>query len=146
MAKMTAGTYFIGDPCYCFSRDSWLKLIDMTGCFDNGDHVEFNQLGNVVAFGRTDHGDGTYLDQFGHQYSVDAGLLGAVPINLNEEMYDDLNELGKVFTFEEEWEFDADDGLFNFGGKIIIDTTHEDWDESDWDESEDQEDWDDEDN
>ena len=72
--NIPAGTYYIGDPCYVFGRDSWLKLIELTDCFEIP-NVEFQDK-PVIAFG-TKSGDGVY-----NGFCVDSGLIGIVDIRL----------------------------------------------------------------
>lgn len=126
MTKMPAGTYFIGDPCYCFN-DSWDKLLKLTNYFQNGEVIDYN--GSKLAYGRTAYGDGTYYDGFGHEYRVFAHLLGAVLLEVADNN-EDLQRLGRIHQFTEEWIFDAFDGYFKFGKDIEIPTTgYEDDDE-----------------
>jgi len=91
--------------------------------------------------GSTAHGDGTYNDQFGNEYPVDAGLIGIMPIEMcdfgdirweNGNWIDEQGltypdgknfefKPGNVVTFETGFPVYYMDGVFEFGN-IIIDT------------------------
>lgn len=97
---MPAGTYYVGDPCYAI-RDKWDSLLNHTECnfFEaggNGAALIFEGH-PVCAFG-TAYGDGTYRDDNGNRYGVDAGLLGVVAAELvdNERAW----ELGRKVEFK----------------------------------------------
>ena len=107
-APLAAGTYLIGDPCYAFDNDDpngdlWNKWLD--ACWEGLDadrtQIMYGRVSTyLIAASGTEHGDGTYYDQDGFEYSVDAGLLGAVPVSalhstypkLARKNYDDLQE------------------------------------------------------
>ncbi len=118
--KLPAGTYFIGDPCYCFD-DSWRELLDHTDFFESG-ISEFK--GGFVAAEGTAWGDGTYRGSDGRDYDVDAGMIGAVSVNLYEAQ-ESMNYRG-VFKveFEEDFEVYSEDGVIHIG-HIAIDTDPE---------------------
>lgn len=119
-----AGTYYIGDPCYIFGP-SWTKiLIENNFFYDEVQSVN----GIPVLAGSTYDGDGTYADNLGRKYSVDAGLIGIVPIELldldkiksvEEIMADDT--IGHIFTFAIDFNVYIKDGVFKFYN-ILIDT------------------------
>lgn len=129
-ATMPSGTYFIGDPCYILQNadaitdnDEWGKIVDML--FDkDGHHIDgqFEWKGRKIYIAGTAYGDGLYTDQENHRYSVDAGLLGAIPIefclpgNLKE-----LKRLGQIVMFVSPFICDMKDGNMTFG-HIKIDT------------------------
>lgn len=109
MNILPAGVYFVGDPCYVFSneirnKDRWSDLLDVADYFDSGDVVEFE--GHKLFAAPTMWGDGVYSDQMWNKYSVDAGLIGAVPQalwDISEEEQKDLHRLGKVVKFEHDF-------------------------------------------
>ena len=92
-APLAAGTYLVGDPCYAFSNaldQNWQDWLA-----DAWKDVDANRVRildgrvngmRVVASG-TAYGDGTYHDQDGFAYMVDAGLLGAVHIGFIANLY-----------------------------------------------------------
>lgn len=92
-APLPAGTYLVGDPCYAFDtslRQNWLDWLA-----DAWKDVDARRLtildgrvkGMRVVASRTADGDGDCIDQDGHIYGVDAGLLGAVPVELLATIY-----------------------------------------------------------
>lgn len=136
-----AGKYYIGDPCYVFSCESWSKLCDETDCFENGeDHPHlFSHRGHKFFGASTAHGDGTFYDSDGYQYGVDAGMLGIVPLALVElegESIEDIekHKLGRIQEFKEDFEVGVNESHTFLFGDIIIDTDDdaEDYGEDDY--------------
>lgn len=84
---MRPGTYLVGDLCYVM-HPQWKEVCGlMFACDDNRVlHGEFN-LANGVRFSvqSTAYGDGTYYDDEGREYPVDAGLIGCIRV---EDVYD----------------------------------------------------------
>lgn len=134
------GTYYIGDPCYPFPHDntnlwdSWCKIL-----MNGGDRVAdwrkvFEFRGHKVATDSTAEGDGVYCDQFGHDYPVDSGSLGILPIDLirpfSKYTDESLMDLGNIVTFDEPFVVTLDHGIFHFG-HITIDTVPRRDDEDD---------------
>ena len=76
---MPAGKYYVGDLCYVM-HDEWDEACSLffQGRKDNGcNEGEFNlRDGRRFVSYSTKWGDGTYKDQFGKQYGVDAGIIG----------------------------------------------------------------------
>lgn len=93
-APLPAGVYLVSDPCYLFSnnkredgRDLWAEWLN--AAWEDVDANLVRILDATVSFGDqtfrvassgTAYGDGVYEDQHGHSYSVDAGEIGAVPL------------------------------------------------------------------
>ena len=75
---LPAGTYVITDPCYVIER--WDKAIADTNCFDDTGVFQMDGY-NYCGIG-TMYGDGLYYDNYGIEYPVDAGLIGAVSVEL----------------------------------------------------------------
>lgn len=115
-----AGKYYIGDPCYVFSREDWDELGDQTDWFNKTNLVEFR--GHTLFAAHTAYGDGSYEDNEGYVYPVDAGLIGIVPIELVSKP--EGLESGRVKEFETEFSVATDIGLFAFD-RIVIDTRGE---------------------
>lgn len=112
--EMPAGTYYVGDPCYVFS-ESWKILGEQTDWFQDNPVGELNGC-KMLAF-HTLYGDGCYVDQNHREYSVDAGLLGVVPKEMIECLYD---EDEKLVTFDEPFLcVDCGDGFLIFGNIVI---------------------------
>lgn len=112
-----AGTYYIGDPCYAFD-ESWGKILDDNNFFEKHDQ-QIN--GVAVLCGSTAYGDGTYKDQFGNEYPVDAGLIGILPVELLDIDKVIRSHCGRVWIFPEAFEVYIHKGRFSFG-HVAIDT------------------------
>ena len=101
---MRPGTYYVGDLCYVM-HPQWREVCDlMFACDDNRVlHGEFN-LANGVRFAvqSTAYGDGTYYDDEGREYPVDAGLIGCIRV---EDVYDPEWWVEGVQTVEFEYPF-----------------------------------------
>lgn len=115
--RFPAGRYFIGDPCYMFKYPTWDELSAKSEWFDNP-LVEHNGL-YMWATG-TAYGDGGYFDQFENEYSVDAGLIGVIPLELfDREDVGDREEwlisCGRIHTFTEDFTVECNDGVFKIG-------------------------------
>lgn len=125
---MKAGTYYIGDLCYVMHPE-WDEFCSLT---TNGHNVldgEFNlKDGRRFATFTTKWGDGTYKDEQGHAYGVDAGLIGC--INVNDITPSELENLkdGRVIEFVQDFSTFSAGGVIRFGS-VVIDTDFEDIDE-----------------
>jgi hypothetical protein len=125
---MPAGKYYIGDLCYVMSDDEWEEFCSITIDGHNVIDGEFQlQDGRCFATYGTAYGDGVYHDQYGHSYSVDAGLIGCILVDdIRVEKYEkSLLDLGTIMQFDnsfatsggrgdEGWE-----GLIQFGHVMI---------------------------
>jgi len=130
--KFKAGKYYIGDLCYVIPHkpiDEWKKFCRLTikgGECLNG---EFPWKGGTLWKHGTAYGDGIYVDQDGHEYGVDAGLIGCIPLKLIDEQNEtELKRLGNVVKFTKAFTCDYKDGVFTIG-HIVIDTDPEDEDD-----------------
>jgi hypothetical protein len=136
MSKFKAGKYYVGDLCYVVSDDNWMPLLERTDYLSIG---EFEYKGMRTYADSTAYGDGTYYDNYGREYGVDAGLIGIMPI----EAIDNESNGGNIIEFENDFEVWSEEGLFRFGN-ITIDTKGEDeYDEEyydDYEENDDEED------
>ena len=125
--KFKAGTYYIGDPCYIFDK-SWGKVLDIARYFESENVV--NLFGFDCLAGSTAYGDGTYFDNFGKDYCVDAGLIDILPVELldidkcyTKEQIE--NEEGMhIVTFESDFDVWISNGHFYFGN-IDINTVYD---------------------
>lgn len=126
-----AGTYFLGDPCYAVPDDYWNEVLNSSDHFSSPEadiEVEGKKF-TVYAFS-TAHGDGSYDGSDGFTYSVDAGLIGLVPVELMEHLKEDekpADWLGTYVTFDDETEISADDGKLTFGNIVIDTDLSDDW-------------------
>jgi len=115
MKRMSAGTYYIGDPCYIF-EESWQDALNETEFFRKD-----KLFGKDIFVNSTAYGDGLFYDNHGNSYPVDAGMIGILPIELiNKDAkisQEDIvkQKFGTVQTFTENFTCDYEDGEFRFG-------------------------------
>lgn len=136
-ARVPAGTYWIGDPCYTIPTDEWMEWLDAADYTSPSNVLEARLDDNRYALAlSTAYGDGEYLDQDRRNYGVDAGLIGVVSITWPEvrEAFE-KEGMRYLVTFDTEVEARYDDGLLTFG-HIAIETN-----DSDPDEFEDESQW-----
>ena len=110
------GVYFLCDPCYVVPDDEWSDLLDKSNMLTEV-YAEADR-GLIVAFS-TMWGDGTYYDQYGNSYDVDAGVIGLVDVRYNPtEDMDPHSEYRKV-VFSVATECSQKDGILIFGDTYI---------------------------
>lgn len=116
---MPAGQYYIGDLCYVM-HPQWEEVCHLLFGSDSG---EF-QLKNGVRFAlyNTKYGDGTYKDQLGNEFPVDAGVIGCI---LVDDIADPEAIVTKAFKFNEPFETSNEGGIITFG-HVEINTGEED--------------------
>ena len=129
--------FYVGDVCYVLGDQIYHGEWGRMHGYKDG-VWEDPKTGFSFAVAGTAYGDGSYFDGEGHEYGVDAGVIGVVPLELVEK---DLSDCGRVFLGGGEAEFEAEDGVFTVvlpdGKIVVIDTREEEEDEDeDW--------WDDE--
>ena len=130
--SMPAGKYYIGDLCYVMDDTEWVEFCSITIDGHNVIDGEFQlKDGRRFATYGTAYGDGAYHDQYGHSYSVDAGLIGCIKVkDIRAEKYENLLDLGSIMEFDnsfvtlggrgdEAWE-----GVIQFG-HVMIETNPE---------------------
>lgn len=120
---MPAGKYLVGDLCYVMHPE-WDDACDLffAGRDDHGCNQGEFQLpdGRRFASYNTKYGDGTYTDQFGNNYPVDAGLIGCIRV-------DDVNDPDAwlegmhVHEFTSPFEVYYENGTIHVG-HIAVDT------------------------
>ena len=118
---MKAGTYYIGDLCYVMHPE-WDEFCSLTCSGDNVLDGEFNlKDGRRFASFTTKWGDGTYKDEQGNEYPVDAGLIGC--INVKDITPSELENLssGRVIEFVQDFSTFSAGGVLRFGS-VVIDT------------------------
>lgn len=131
---MPAGNYYIGDLCYVMGPQ-WDEVCNIA--FDpESDNGEF-QLKNGIRFAlySTKYGDGTYQDQVGNKFPVDAGLIGCILI---DDIDDPKAIVTKAFKFTSEFETSEEKGIITFG-HVEINTGDEDSEEDTYDPDDDEE-------
>lgn len=119
--QVPAGQYVLGDPCYTVPDENWGELLESCKFFENpiGEVKVDDKVHKVLAF-RTAYGDGTYRDNKGNEYPVDAGLIGLVPIE-----YADLEQTGLesvIVDFKALTECSSDDEGTMYFGELKIRT------------------------
>lgn len=122
---MQAGTYYIGDLCYCL-HEEWSEVCDLL--FDDQDGGGVNEGtfnlkdGRAFALFSTAYGDGTYPDNKGNMYGVDAGSIGCIKVeDIDLSVMDNSLNGGHVFSFDNDFEVYSDGRVLTFGN-IHIDT------------------------
>jgi len=116
-----AGEYYLGDPCYTVPDHLWHKLLDSANYFEANTPIGTVEGHEVLAFS-TKYGDGTYRDQQGVKYPVDAGLIGLVPVELVEKTEGDAAKksgCSRIIKFDRAVTCYSDDGVLHFGDYVI---------------------------
>jgi len=115
--QLPAGKYWIGDPCYVISGEEWSEFLDPYWALDgNGGVFNFEEY-KVCAFS-TQYGDGCYDASDGSRLGVDAGMIGAIPMELAR--CGDLG-LGTEVEFDEPFKCVRDfDGRMHFGSFSVM--------------------------
>lgn len=119
---LPAGTYYIGDLCYVIDTANgydWGEFLDAT-LHANGGTSDgyFEYEGHPFFSSHTAYGDGSYLDQEGRSYSVDAGLIGCFPVTgLGANPTMPVPQHGQVVTFTKPFTCETCDET---GGTIVI--------------------------
>ena len=114
--------FYVGDICYVLNEDIYYNFWGKKKNFTNG---IFEVNGFSFAVGSTAHGDGVYYDTDCHEYPVDAGVIGLVPL----ELVSKKEGSGAVFELWGEAEFNCEDGVFDIflpnGYRVHINTRYE---------------------
>lgn len=117
---MPAGVYYVGDPCYAFeAHEDWMNWLEAAKYEEDGlRFLVADVRGKKVVGVKTFEGDGCFRGNDGHEYGVDAGLLGAVPVEVATD--NALYAMQKV-VFPEDFIVGYHDGVISIG-RITIDT------------------------
>jgi hypothetical protein len=99
---MQAGKYYIGDLCYVMTDEEWEDFCGLTTSMNHSRDGEFKFTdGRTFATYGTKWGDGVYHDEYGHSYSVDAGLIGCIKVeDIRADKYENLLDLGSIMEFD----------------------------------------------
>lgn len=135
MCDFPPNKYCIVDLCYVL-KNHWDEFCSKTivgNCVLDG---EFDISGARVVSFVTAFGDGTYHDNYGREYSVDAGLIGLISVEDLEKLgytdwAEDLDGLGNVVEFDKPFRCYNDEGVLVFGG-VKIDTVGDSCDDDDY--------------
>jgi len=106
---LETGEYYIGDLCYVI--EDW-DMFCAEALDDEGEFLLSN--GVKGCYFLTRFGDGTYSDQNGGIYPVDAGLIGCIRTDIIEVSKESVG-FGVVVTFESDFLCFKQDGVLNFG-------------------------------
>ena len=112
LASMPSGKYYIGDLCYVM-HDRWDEFCQKS--FDEDGYSRQGRIvmddGSIVAWFGTAWGDGTYRDQSGRKYGVDAGLIGCIKMNdINHDNLENEVKFGHIVNFVRNFECGYQDG------------------------------------
>ena len=146
MTATATPTHIIGDPCYFLHtinpdgvphmEGMWVQsfveaISDAEEADDFDGHFEY--LGHPIFVHSTWHGDGQYEGSDGRIYPVDAGIIGAIPVELIEDevVLEKLNDpsVRAVSMTESQLSMASyEDGTFTFytsDGRLEIETDPE---------------------
>lgn len=117
---MPAGRYYIGDLCYVMDDKEWDDFCKITIKGNECLQGEFEMPdGRKFATYSTAWGDGCYRDQFGNEYSVDAGLIGCIRVeDIRADKYDKIEDLGLIYEFATDFVTSGGRGNRNWSGVI----------------------------
>ena len=140
--KLPAGRYYVGDLCYVM-KPEWDEALQAS---DYGEGVFALADGRRFAIFGAAYGDGQYPCSNGASIGVDSGTVGCIRIaDISDPKVQDeaeLNRLGTVVVFCDEFGCGSDNGVLFFGG-VAVDTAGEDDDGDDGDYYEEDQDEDD---
>jgi hypothetical protein len=114
-----AGEYWIGDLSYVLSDDDWDEYFHNYASTPGELHVFAD--GRKFWYYNTAFGDGTYEDQYGHDYQVDSGTIGIMLLTDIEDYHDAWLAGGNTIIFEDEFYCSYNNGVFQLGD-VVIDT------------------------
>ena len=122
--------FYVGDICYALCDSIYHGV---WGGVDYSDGIyEDPETGLSFAVASTAYGDGTYEDDYGRTYGVDAGVIGLVPGELAEKGTDG----GHYFPGAGEATFTACGGVFDItlpsGETIHINTDDYEDEDEEW--------------
>lgn len=123
--RCAAGDYWVGDPCYAFTfnnYETWLPLLESAD-FRNQHLLDANANGYRFAASGTAWGDGSYPDQEGFYYPVDAGLIGCTPARKGEPVPSGM----RLVTFPHPFtvSYEKEGGVIKIGHLRITTDGHE---------------------
>jgi hypothetical protein len=101
---LPAGKYYIGDPCYVI-RDhiAWMAFLESCDFFEESHRAFFDK--DEFWASETAYGDGVYNSNIGFRFTVDAGLIGIVPMSVVERYANqantDFEQFGVIVTFDD---------------------------------------------
>lgn len=134
-ARLPAGEYWIGDPCYVLTKANgfnWDRILTQTNCLRGGTmgskgdgglfhYIDPESHSDVTFFvSSTEYGDGCFRDGEDNEYGVDAGCLACIPLKAitgTEAEGGNLLYAGHVHNMESSFycETKDEDGEIRFG-------------------------------
>lgn len=122
MNTMPAGRYYVGDLCYVMD-DVWDEVCDLMFSGSSNGRGEYGKFklkdGREFAVYSTAYGDGTYFDNSGREYWVDAGVIGCI---LESNIRDPNPSDGGNYIDFYYWFDTGEDGGMIWFGDVFIDT------------------------
>ena len=117
--RLPAGTYFIADPCYIIRDEQYDRLLEETNYFgyqlpDRGNIFIDSVTKLPFAVFSTAYGDGSYFDESGFEYGVDAGCISCVPVAMVDK-HTSAGDSINLVTFDSPFEVGYNHGLITFG-------------------------------
>lgn len=123
----SAEGFYVGDICYVLEDRVYDEVWGKHSNYADGVHTD-DKSGHSFAVASTAYGDGCYLDNDGHDYPVDAGVIGIVPLELVLKK-NSAFQLGRVVLGAGTAEFIAEGGIikavFPNGEAFSIDTNED---------------------
>lgn len=120
---LPAGTFWIGDLCYCMGDAEWDEVCALTIDGNNVNEGKFTlKDGRQFVIFNTAHGDGEYFDDFNRSYGVDSGSIGCILVSDISGAKGKDPEGGHIITFESDFVARNDYGVIQFG-HVAIDTS-----------------------
>ncbi len=116
-----AGAYYIGDICYALDDKVYESIFGGIGGYDDGLYKCKTDPNVFFMVASTAYGDGAYRSNDGRIFSVDAGIIGIVPLSCATQG----TEGGHVYTFKNPVECRMKGGCFTFTSSdtcVSIDT------------------------
>lgn len=124
---MSAGLYYVGDLCYVL-HDEWDEVCDILFGDSESNIIPEGEFklkdGRRFALYSTAHGDGTFYDNEGNRYMVDAGSIGCIRIEDIRQTPKNFINGGVALTFLQPFNTSTDGSTLTFG-HITIDTDPE---------------------
>jgi hypothetical protein len=129
---LPGGIYYIGDLCYVM-HDEWSEVCDLIFSGQTCLEGEFQLAdGRVFAIYSTKYGDGLYQDNLGHNYSVDAGVIGCIRVSDIMPAAENNTRGGQVHEFKTEVKSYSDGEGRIYFNEVIIETGDYEYEEEDY--------------
>ena len=119
MITLPKATYIVIDPCYVMRDDAYDVLCDKMDFNTRAQIIEIE--GHQMALSNTAWGDGTYDSNSSTSFSVDAGIIGAVPLALccPEKLNEEFVKGTSVVLTDTSVEFSYNEGTFKINSLEI---------------------------